>query len=72
MTKIDAAAMVLVLIGALNWGFVGLFNIDIIDQFFENASADRFVYLLIGSAAIFKIIYFWTGRWKTRFIEDDD
>ena len=69
MTKIDIAAMVLVLLGALNWGFVGLFNIDLVDLFFENSAIDRLVYLLIGSAAIFKIIYFVTGRWKTHFEE---
>lgn len=66
MTKIDVAAMVLVLIGALNWGLVGLFNLDIVDLFFENENVDRLVYMLIGTAGIFKIIYFATGRWKTR------
>ena len=67
MTKIDIAAMVLVLIGALNWGLVGLFDIDLVDLFFENATVDRLVYMLIGTAGIFKIIYFTTGRWKTHF-----
>ena len=72
MTKIDIAAMVLVLIGALNWGFVGLFHIDLVDLFFENSTIDRFVYLLIGTAAIFKIIYFITGKWTTHFKESAD
>ncbi|HSX38243.1 MAG TPA: DUF378 domain-containing protein [Chlamydiales bacterium] len=67
MTKIDATAMVLVIFGALNWGFVGLFHIDLIDLFFENAGVDRLIYLLIGTAGVFKIIYFLTGRWKTHF-----
>jgi uncharacterized membrane protein YuzA (DUF378 family) len=72
MTKVDIAAMVLVLIGALNWGFVGLFNVDVIDLFFESAMMDRLIYLLIGTAAIFKIIYFITGRWTTHFEESAD
>ena len=67
MTKVDIAAMVLVIIGALNWGLVGLFNFDLVDAFFESETVDRIVYLLIGTAAIFKIIYFATGRWTTRF-----
>ena len=71
MTKIDIAAMVLVIFGALNWGLVGLFNIDLIDLFFESAVVDRLVYLLIGTAGIFKVIYFMTGRWKTRFVDTD-
>jgi uncharacterized membrane protein YuzA (DUF378 family) len=72
MTKIDIAATVLVLIGALSWGLVGLFNLDIVDLFFENATVDRLVYLLIGTAGIFKIIYYITGRWKTRFVDYED
>lgn len=67
MTKIDATAMVLVILGALNWGLIGLFHVDLIDLFFENSTVDRLVYLLIGTAGIFKVIYFLTGRWKTRF-----
>lgn len=72
MVKLDVAATVLVLIGALSWGLVGLFNLDIVDLFFENSTIDRLVYLLIGTAAIFKIIYFITGRWKTQFIDSAD
>jgi len=72
MTKIDITAMVLVLFGALNWGFVGLFNVDLVDTFFENATVDRLFYMLIGTAAIFKIIYFTTGRWKTHFDDRDN
>jgi len=72
MTKIDIAATVLVLIGALSWGLVGLFNTDIVDLFFENSTVDRLVYLLIGSAGIFKIVYYITGRWKTRFVDYED
>ena len=71
MTKIDIAALVLVLFGALNWGLVGLFNIDLVDRFFENSTVDRLVYLLIGTAGLFKIIYFMTGKWKTRFVDSD-
>ncbi len=72
MNKLDATAMVLVLLGALNWGLVGLFDMDLVHLFFENPAIDRLVYLLIGTAGIFKIIYFTTGRWKTRFEDSDD
>jgi uncharacterized membrane protein YuzA (DUF378 family) len=71
MTKIDATAMVLVIIGALNWGLVGLFNIDVVDLFFESSTVDRIMYLLIGTAGIFKVIYFITGKWKTHFDDTD-
>jgi hypothetical protein len=71
MTKLDIAAMVLVIFGALNWGLVGLFNIDLVDLFFERTVIDRLVYLLIGVAGLFKVIYFLTGRWRTRFVDSD-
>jgi len=72
MSKVDITAMVLVIFGALNWGFVGLFNVDLVDLFFENDTIDRIFYLLIGSAAIFKMIYFMTGRWTTHFKDSAD
>ena len=72
MKKIDAAAMVLVLIGALSWGLVGLFGIDVVDLFFEHPTLDRLFYLLIGTAGLFKVIYFITGRWKTHFEDTPD
>jgi uncharacterized membrane protein YuzA (DUF378 family) len=71
MIKLDAVAMFLVLYGAIAWGFVGLFDIDIIDGFLENEFWDRFAYVVIGAAALFKIIYFCTGNWKTSFREPD-
>lgn len=72
MSKIDITAMVLVLIGALNWGLIGLFEIDVIDVFFESAWVDRFLYMLIGAAGMFKIIYFITGKWAYHFRESED
>jgi uncharacterized membrane protein YuzA (DUF378 family) len=71
MRKLDAFATVLIILGAIAWGVVGLFTIDIFDAFLQNSFWDRFIYLLIGSAGLFKIIYFWTGRWKTHFEEED-
>lgn len=72
MRKIDVFAMVLVLIGAINWGLVGLFEVDIIDVFFERLWVDRLIYMLIGAAGFFKIVYFVTGKWKIEFKDNDD
>lgn len=72
MKKIDTFAMVMVIFGALNWGFVGLFAIDLVDLFFERLWVDRLVYMLIGTSAIYKIIYFITGRWTIQFRESED
>ena len=57
MKKIDFICTLLILFGAVNWGMVGLFDIDIIDFFFEQAWIDRCSYMIIGFAGLYKIIY---------------
>ncbi len=66
MKGLDIAAAVLILIGAFNWGLVGLFDINLIDLVVENPVVDRFVYALIGVAAIYKVVYLNAirARWK--------
>jgi len=66
MRKIDIAAAALLFVGAVNWGFIGLFNINAIHFFVENELVDRFVYTMVGVAAIYRAIY-WKAirsRWK--------
>ena len=46
-------SFVLVLIGALNWGFVGFFKADLVAHFFgEMSFISRLIYCLIGVSAI--------------------
>lgn len=60
MKRLDLAAAILVLIGAFNWGFVGLFDLDVIGLFVENKIAGRLIYALIGIAGIYRVVY-----WKS-------
>ncbi len=57
MTKlnvVDIIALILVIIGGLNWGLVGLANFDLVATIFGAASAlSRVVYLLVGLSAIY-------------------
>jgi uncharacterized membrane protein YuzA (DUF378 family) len=46
----------LVLIGALNWGFIGAFNYDVLAAIFPNPTLLRIVDVLIGLAAVAFII----------------
>lgn len=42
-------AMALVIVGALNWGLVGIFNIDLVALIFGKMSLlSRLVYILVG------------------------
>lgn len=47
-------AIVLVIVGGLNWGLVGLFNFDLVAAIFgAMSSLSRIVYDLVGLAAIY-------------------
>ena len=53
LNAIDWIVVVLVIIGALNWGVVSIFNVDVLMPIF--GSAARLVYGLIGIAGIYMI-----------------
>ena len=53
----DIAALVLVIIGALNWGLVALFQYDLVASLFggQDAIISRIVYGLVALAGIYCI-----------------
>lgn len=53
MNAIKIISYVLVLVGALNWGLVGLFNINLVALIFGDMTAlARIVYTLVGLSAV--------------------
>ena len=63
MKIIDKIALVLIIIGALNWGLIGLFEFDLVATLFGEMSAlSRIVYSLVGIAGLWGI--------KMLFIDD--
>jgi len=61
---IDRIALVLSIVGGLNWGLVGLFRFDFVAFLFggQTATASRVVYVLVGLAAIWCISLLFRGR----------
>ena len=54
MTEIDWAAWVLMLIGALNWGLVGAFKLDLVMTILGTSPAlAQLVYILIGLSGLY-------------------
>ncbi len=53
----DRIALVLAIIGGLNWGSVGLFRFDVVAYLFggQTSTLSRVVYTLVGLAAIWCI-----------------
>ncbi len=62
LNTLDWAAMVLLVIGGLNWGLVGLFGIDVVARLLgDMTTASRAVYVLVGIAAVYAI-YLCAGK----------
>lgn len=53
----DIIALVLVIIGAINWGSAGLFGFDIVAALFggQTALMSRIIYSLVGLSGIWSI-----------------
>ena len=55
-TPLDRIALFLVIIGAINWLMIGLFNYNVITALFGAASMiSRSIYSLVGLAGLFSI-----------------
>lgn len=54
---IDRIALVLAIIGGINWGSIGLFRFDLVAFLFggQTATFSRIIYTLVGLAAVWCI-----------------
>ncbi|SHH16152.1 DUF378 domain-containing protein [Massilia sp. CF038] len=56
LNALDWVAMVLLIVGGLNWGSVGLANIDLVASLFGTQTPlSRIVYVLVGLSALYSI-----------------
>ncbi len=56
MNAVDWIAMVLLIIGGLNWGLVGLFSFDLVAAIFGEMSAlSRAIYVAVGLSALWSL-----------------
>ena len=54
MKIVFAVALVLLIVGGLNWGLIGLFNFNFVEEIFGHGSiAAMVVYVLVGISALF-------------------
>jgi uncharacterized membrane protein YuzA (DUF378 family) len=54
LKSIDWLALVLVVVGGLNWGLVGIFGFDLVATIFGEMSVlSRIVYTLVGISAVY-------------------
>ena len=72
MRQLDVLATVLVVVGALNWGLVGLARFDLVAalfglQFGETSPLTSIVYVLVGLAGLYQAVAFKSlpRRWQS-------
>lgn len=60
----DTLALVLVIIGAINWGLIGLLNIDLVATVFggQTALLSRIIYSLVGLAGLYSLTFLMGNR----------
>jgi uncharacterized protein len=65
---IDKVSLVLIIIGAFNWGLIGLFNFNIVGSIFGEPAnfIGRLIYILIGIAGIDMLLLIYKMRKVSR------
>ena len=55
---LDYIALVLTIVGGINWGLVGAFDFDLVASIFgDMTTATRAVYILVGLAALYCLTF---------------
>lgn len=60
----DRLALILVIIGAINWGLIGLFQFDLVATIFggQESWLSRIIYTLVGIAGLYAISLLFRDR----------
>ena len=60
----DTAALILSIIGSINWGLIGFFQFDLVAWIFggQDAVGSRIVYAIVGLAGLWCISLLFRGR----------
>lgn len=57
MKIVKLIALILVVVGGLNWGLVGLLDMDLVAKIFGDMSMlSRVIYVLVGLSALYMLI----------------
>jgi uncharacterized membrane protein YuzA (DUF378 family) len=59
MKTLDYIALILVAIGAINWGLIGFFEFDLVRAIFGDMTVvSRIIYALVGIAGLYSLSFF--------------
>ncbi len=62
----DFIALLLTIIGAINWGLIGIFGFDLVGFLFggQGAPISRIIFTLVGIAGLWCITFFFNDKYK--------
>ena len=55
-------ALILAIIGALHWGLIGLFNLNLVTLLIKSAMINNIIYIIIGLASLLCVTYFYEEK----------
>lgn len=59
MKWLDVTALIITVIGAINWGLIGLFGFDLVAFIFGDMSwLSRIIYTLVGICGLYLLTFF--------------
>ncbi len=62
MRVLSVVVLILLVVGGINWGLVGFFDYNLVDELFgEGSTVARIVYGVVGVAAVYKLFY-WVAQ----------
>jgi uncharacterized membrane protein YuzA (DUF378 family) len=53
---LDWIVIVLMIIGGLNWGILGIFDVNVVASIFGEGIISRIIYILVGISAVYLAI----------------
>jgi uncharacterized membrane protein YuzA (DUF378 family) len=57
LKALGSIALILLIVGGLNWAMVGLFEVDLVAALFGAMTAlSRIIYVLVGAAALYGLV----------------
>ncbi len=62
MEIIKKIALALTIVGALNWGLIGIFDINLVTLLIKSTMINNLIYIIIGIASLISIAYFFEEK----------
>lgn len=67
LNALDWTALILLVIGGINWGLIGLFNFDLVAAIFGGQASllARIIYVIVGVSALYIAVDMFTFEKRT-------